>query len=122
METYEKTIDFEGRCSLDIAKTMVAPIALKHQRNLAKSINLLKKASSGNPASKALKNELLGASTLVAGLYGNIGALESALSKADAKATLAAMVKLRECVDALENEVDDAMWPMPKYRDMLFVY
>ena len=35
---------------------------------------------------------------------------------------LAAMAELRKVVDALEREVDDARWPLPKYREMLFVY
>ena len=31
------------------------------------------------------------------------------------------IVKLRETVDALETMVDDALWPLPKYREMLFM-
>jgi glutamine synthetase type III len=31
-------------------------------------------------------------------------------------------VTVRAAVDALEHEVDDARWPLPKYREMLFVY
>ena len=33
-----------------------------------------------------------------------------------------AMLKLREAPDALELIVDDQLWPLPKYREMLFVY
>ena len=32
------------------------------------------------------------------------------------------MTKVRETVDALEHVVDDASWPLPKYREMLFLY
>ena len=32
------------------------------------------------------------------------------------------MRSLRKTVDALENLVDDERWPLPKYREMLFVY
>jgi len=31
------------------------------------------------------------------------------------------MARLRETVDALEVMVDDELWPLPKYREMLFV-
>ena len=48
-------------------------------------------------------------------------ALEKALTKKPAD-ILDAMGKLRKAVDKLEEDVDDARWPLPKYRDMLFVY
>ncbi len=31
------------------------------------------------------------------------------------------MEALRTEVDALEEQVDDDLWPLPKYREMLFV-
>jgi glutamine synthetase type III len=38
------------------------------------------------------------------------------------KATKKAMESLRTVVDTLEIEVDERVWPLPKYRDMLFIY
>ena len=35
---------------------------------------------------------------------------------------LAALERLRRAVDTLEYQVDDARWPLPKYREMLFIY
>ena len=32
------------------------------------------------------------------------------------------MKALRAVVDELEHEVDDQGWPLPKYREMLFIY
>jgi glutamine synthetase len=32
-----------------------------------------------------------------------------------------AMAKLREIADGLETMVDDAEWPLPKYREILFL-
>ena len=32
------------------------------------------------------------------------------------------MNDLRKTVDRLEGLVDDSRWPLPKYREMLFVY
>lgn len=32
------------------------------------------------------------------------------------------MEKVRACVDSLEMMVDDQMWPLPKYRELLFIH
>jgi glutamine synthetase len=32
---------------------------------------------------------------------------------------LESMAKVRECADRLEMLVDDALWPLPKYRELL---
>ena len=52
--------------------------------------------------------------------------LEEALgepsSVAANSAVLAAMQSLRTTVDSLEKRVSDSRWPLPKYRDMLFLY
>jgi glutamine synthetase len=32
------------------------------------------------------------------------------------------MLKVREIVDWLEGQVEDDLWPLPKYREMLFQY
>ena len=48
--------------------------------------------------------------------------LEKALAREDAAAQATAMDDLRKTVDRQEGLVDDARWPHPKYREMLFVY
>ena len=32
------------------------------------------------------------------------------------------MTEVRRTVDRLEHLVDDSKWPLPKYREMLFIY
>ena len=48
--------------------------------------------------------------------------LEEALGLASDAAVLAAMQSLRTTVDLLEKRVSSSRWPLPKYRDMLFLY
>jgi hydrogenase maturation factor len=48
--------------------------------------------------------------------------VEKALAKRSPAAIIAAMDDLRRTVDRLEHLVDDSRWPLPKYREMLFVY
>ena len=59
------------------------------------------------------------------------GALDSVVSDLDTLETaltschediLAAMSRLRTSVDAAETLVNDRSWPLPKYREMLFIY
>ena len=56
------------------------------------------------------------------GLRVGIRALEASLAGPDEAAILADMASLRATVDALERRVSSARWPLPKYRDMLFLY
>ena len=58
-------------------------------------------------------------------LVGPPGAGKSSLAKALAgchEEILAALGALREVVDRLERLVSDERWPLPKYREMLFIY
>ena len=49
--------------------------------------------------------------------------LETLLDKsAPAQKKIDAMNDIRKVADALETEVDDTLWPLPKYSEMLFVY
>jgi len=122
LEAYKKTIDIEGSCALDIAKTMILPAALKQQKKLAKGIISLKEVDDKSPAIPGMKKQLDKVSGLNARLFSEIDGLQKHLEKEDTKATLASMTTLRQVVDALEAEVDDRLWPLPKYSEMLFVY
>ena len=35
---------------------------------------------------------------------------------------ISGMARLRNVIDELETQVDDRRWPLPKYREMLFIY
>ncbi|MFH1403302.1 MAG: glutamine synthetase III [Candidatus Altiarchaeota archaeon] len=122
MENYVKTIDLEGKTALDMAQTMILPVALKHQRNLAKTVRGLKHAGVKPAASRGVKAELDKVSYLVSRLIASIKGLEKSVDDGKTRTTIRDMIKLREVVDELERTVDDALWPLPKYRELLFVY
>ena len=48
--------------------------------------------------------------------------IEKAIAKGSPVAILREMESLRKTVDKLETLVDDGKWPLPKYREMLFIY
>ena len=122
LEAYEKVIDYEGTCALDIAKTMILPVALRQQKMIAEGIQAIDSAKAGEVALHGMREHLNRVSGLIAELYSQSSVLASALSSRDHRKTKEAMVALRETVDSLESEVDDDLWPMPKYREILFVY
>ena len=60
---------------------------------------------------------------MIASFTSAIQKLEEILKKRSTPAKqIEAMNKVRETADALENEVDDELWPLPKYSEMLFAY
>ena len=48
--------------------------------------------------------------------------LEKAIGRDDTAAQIVQMADLRRTVDRLEGLVDDSRWPLPKYREMLFIH
>ena len=120
-EGYETTILIEGKLALEIAKTQILPVALSAQSTLAD--NLCKLASLGvDTGTGELKVELEKVSGLVGALCRGNTALEQAVAGEKAAEIICAMAGVRDAVDALEQEVDDSAWPLPKYGELLFIY
>ena len=121
LEEYERKVGIEGGIALEIAKSMVRPVVLAGCDAAAAALQ--RAAATGTkPGAKGLKTL---AATLGRGLddlAARCTSLEKALAAGSAAKTLEAMAAVRETVDALEHEVDDAAWPLPKYREMLFLY
>ncbi len=107
-EDYERRLDIEGKVALEIAKNMIRPVAVKELVGLGDG--------SSSKSVKALRCEL---AADVDSLSAHIAVLEKAL--ASGKEIIPAMAELRKDVDTLETIVDDKEWPLPKYREMLFI-
>ena len=100
---------------------MIRPVVADEFSKLATAISLAKKdgLKVGVTGLKALSLKL-GAG--LDDLHVKCERLDKALAKGAAAAQIAAMADLRRTVDALEYLVDDGRWPLPKYREMLFIY
>ena len=121
LEEYSKKIRIEGACARDIASEMVFPAVKAEYIETMKAFNMADKVgvSSGTTALRESVVELgSGLDALRAGII----ELESALGGSDDAAILASMRSMRTTVDALEKRVSATRWPLPKYRDMLFLY
>jgi len=121
LENYDTTIMIEGELALDMAKTMILPVAVTQQQMLADNIMQLKNVGV-KAGIKEMKATLEEVGKLIAALCDSAGLLKKAIASESASKIIKAMDKLRSAVDGLEKEVDDAIWPLPKYGEMLFIY
>jgi glutamine synthetase len=134
LEAYVKTINIEAQLTADMARTMILPAALRYQAEVARCLAATKEAS-GAADTSAPEKTLKTLSGATAKLQSTIDALDAARSKADhgdgdlmKHATVyrdvvrPAMNEVRAAADTLELLVEDAYWPIPKYREMLFMY
>ena len=120
VDGYARRIAIEANMALDMAGSMVFP-AVKAE--YSDSLDAYTKAVAagivnGTDALKA-NVETLGAG--LDSLKACLASLSSAMG-GPADAVIKAMADLRETVDALERRVADERWPLPKYREMLFLY
>ena len=121
LEEYIKKIQIEASLTLHIAKTIIMPAAIKHLSNLAAAANGSVSAKFGANSTLVKKGKLV--SSLIEKLDSECAKLEDLVSKnADSLEKIDAMNGVRKVVDTLEGEVDDVLWPLPKYSEMLFIY
>ena len=121
LEEYSKKVRIEGACARDIAAEMVLPTVKEEYLRTAQAFESANGVgvSSGTTALHECLVELgSGLDALKAG----IRKLDDALDHMDDSQVLSSMQALRTTVDALEREVSGSRWPLPKYRDMLFLY
>ena len=124
LEEYAKKVRIEGVCARDIASELVFP-AVKSE--YLETIQAFRQAETVGVSSgtSALRENAVEIGTGLDALKTGIKKLDEAMSAATPSAEaeiLSAMQALRTTVDALEKRVSAARWPLPKYRDMLFLY
>jgi glutamine synthetase len=120
-EKYEMDITIEAKLALDMAKTMILPVAFKYQSLIAEAATQVE--SLGIKAGvKEQKASLKLIGTLISDAYASCASLTKAIDAECPAGMIEAMESLREAVDGLEAEVDDNLWQLPKYGEMLFMY
>jgi glutamine synthetase len=116
MEDYHKKIHIEGNIAFDIAKNVVLPQVLCAYSNALKTNEMAK--TQGFYAVDGYAREL---GEKLKELEAAVAQMEAALGDKH-EAILDAMANLRIIVDKIESIVPDEKWPLPKYREMLFIY
>ena len=119
-EDFHRRIHIEGEIALEIATSMIEPEVANEFGKIAKNIAAAKEAGLTKGLSVlTAKAKVLG--TELEALHEKCAALNVAL-KSLHEEILEAMADLRTTVDALEQIIPDECWPLPKYREMLFIY
>jgi glutamine synthetase len=128
-EAYVKTVNIEALTMIYMAKTLILPAALRFQGQVAQTVSATKGAGVENPAQTEL---LKSVTTLTGDFQKATAALDKAVhhhsdgdvyahAKAMRDTVIPAMVELRTLGDKLEGIVADDLWPLPSYREMLFI-
>ena len=120
LEEYERKIGIEAGLALKLARTHIIPAVAAYLERLGKTIEAEKLA--GVKKSK-LASYAQKISARLNGLIEVSEKLDLQISKAEKQQKiLETMAELRKIADAAEGEVDNELWTLPKYCEMLFVY
>lgn len=131
--SYSLKIDAEASILADIAINQIIPAGLDYLNKLLANIKGLKEAGIAATSAKAQKElaaeiaaHLNGIKTAVDKMVVAVEGTHKGKNTADHSKAYCDKVKpfftqIRSHVDALEAIVDDNVWPLPKYREMLFI-
>jgi glutamine synthetase len=136
LETYTKKIQIESRIMADMVNNQIIPAALQYQKILIDNVNGLKNILSAADFKKAADTQI----DLIKEISERVNFIKKAAddmteerrkannldgAKKQAHAycdkVKAHFEEIRYNVDKLENIVDDNTWPLPKYREMLYL-
>jgi glutamine synthetase len=131
-EQYFKTVNIEGEMTAEMARTTVLPAAVRYLDDLLDAYHNYASLDSGKAPARGLMK-------LIDDLNATLNDLVESLDRLDeqnaelggddvhSKAfhvrdnVLPAMLEVRHACDRLERSVPDDLWPLPRYREMLFI-
>jgi glutamine synthetase len=127
LEQYCKTVYTEARLTVEMAKTLIFPAAIRFQNELASTCVNLKLVGYDFDTDTLDK-----VTFLVKALQDSIVILEKAIAEAGVgkikeearyccDTIIPAMGQVRKYADELEGWVADDLWPLPTYQEMLFI-
>ena len=134
LEEYTKKIQIEGRVLGDIAKNHVIPTAIRYQNTLIENVRGLKEIF-GKDFEKIAKEQIVlikEISAHIEGINTKVEEMTEARRKANALTDAHKMADsycekvkpyfeiIRDHCDKLELLVDDEIWTLTKYRELLF--
>lgn len=136
LEKFTKKVQIESRVMGDMATNHIIPVAIRYQNTLIENVRGLKEILDLQTYGKVSKNEL----EIIAAISHHISEIKKGVDKMvnerkrankledeeakaiayDEKVRITAE-QIRMHIDKLELMVDDQLWPLPKYRELLFI-
>ena len=136
LETYTKKIQIESRIIADMVSNQIIPAALNYQKSLVESVRGMKEIMTPAEFKVVAKSQLelikeisekvtiiKTEADLMTEERKKANNLDNAKKQAHAycEKVKPYFESMRYNVDKLEGIVDDATWPLPKYREMLYL-
>ena len=131
-ETYVKKVQIESRVMVRMAINHIIPAAVAYKSDLMKEL-MLSKELFGNLDTCATEKKILDRINRYVALVGEkaeamkearkaANAIEGEYERALAYHEIAeSLYDLRKPIDKLDEVVDNKLWPLPKYRELLFI-
>ena len=135
-DIYSKKVEIEARILADLTANHIMPIAIHYESRLLDNVSKMKNVFPGDSFAELCKGELDMIRTLAEHLSDlrvlseemeaecdRANTLEDDSEKANVyhDCVVPYLDRIRVLVDDLEMIVDDEMWPLPKYRELLFI-
>jgi glutamine synthetase len=135
-EKFVKKVQIESRVLGDMAINHIVPVSIKYMTMLLENVKYLKDVFPENEfeemasGRKALIREISGHISTIKSMVNEMtearkeaNDIEDSIKRAKAYDTkvLPFLSKIRYHIDKLELIVDNEMWPLPKYRELLFI-
>ena len=132
-ENYNLKLDIESKTMADLCQIFILPACYTYQTKVAQNIHALQKIGvpqSGYKAQYELLQDLTQHINLVSTKINELEQeIENAHHQPDFEAVAYAfchkvkplMAEIRTSVDHLEGKVEDNVWPLAKYREMMFI-
>jgi len=137
LERYIKKVQIEGRVVGDLARNHILPVAIRYQNILLENLRGLKEICSeelyGQESAPVLAM-ITEISAQISGIREGVEKMIEARRSANRIAGSEARAityhdtvmpwfeQIRRCADKLELMVADELWPLPKYRELLFTH
>lgn len=136
LENYIKKIQIESRIIGDLSHNHIIPTAIRYQNTLVENVKGLKEVLDNKTFVKLSNSQMQNIKeisehiSIVRQLVAEMvekrkkaNRVTDTIAKADLynKEILPFFEKVRYHVDKLELLVDDELWPLPKYRELLFI-
>ena len=129
-ETYTKKIQIEARVLGDITMNHIIPVASKYEAVLLDKAYKMKQLGLNYDSDMELIREIQHHTSTIQRLVGEMIEARKVANRIEDQRTKAIeyhdkvagfLSQIRDHIDRMEEVIDDQLWPLPKYRELLFI-